>query len=156
MEGCPGKRRVARESGPGPTRLRMCRADKRAQRRPPQRRESRPENIKPIPLVKTCIKTAKMGKCSFSIWEYQAHSPRKNVHNNRKNGEADASLRKRPHLIRCLILLLFPRRGSRPWRECNARARVRTAVSKPTGTPSPKKNCCDKMTVTWTVYQLSH
>ena len=165
MEGCPDKRRVARESGPGPTRLRMCRADKRAQRRPPKI----PGNVKKksvrywffeisagILPVQTCIKTAKMGKCSFSIWEYQAHSPRKNVHTNRKNGEADASLRKRPHLIRCLILLLFPRRGSRPWRECNARARVRPAMSKPTVTASPKKNFCDKKTVTWTVYQLSH
>ena len=50
----------------------------------------------------------------------------------------------------------FPRRGSRPWRECNARARATLAPSKPDGQASPEKNCCDKMTVTWTVYQLSH
>ena len=50
----------------------------------------------------------------------------------------------------------FPRGGSRPWPECNARARVTLAPSKPDGQASPEKNCCDKMTVTWTVYQLSH
>ena len=54
------------------------------------------------------------------------------------------------------VLVEFPRRGSRPWRECNARARARPAPSKPDGTASPEKNYCDKMTVTWTVYQLSH
>ena len=65
-----------------------------------------------------------------------------------------------PHIV-CTAragcwMIRFPRRGSRPWRECNARARARTAVSKPTDSNAPKKNCCDKMTVTWTVYQLSH
>ena len=71
-------------------------------------------------------------------------------------GKAGVTTRQRIERASLKCLEEFPRRGSRPWRECNARARARTAVSKPTGTPSPKKNCCDKMTVTWTVYQLSH